>query len=147
MTMQEHPDLRQSRRIREYFDLVSLTAKYRHGITWHGARELMASRGHDPMSTFLMSCDDGDDLNARFVLPDGSAVSCDFRDDPKTRQAVFFTRWSVMERSDDDEEDEYTLAAEILQDAELKAAFDHAVQAFFEFHWRRMDRPLPPSET
>lgn len=142
--MQEHPELRHTRRIKEYWELVSQTAEYRFRICWRGARELMAARGYDPFSTIQLTCDQGDDVNARFVLPDGSEVDCDFRDDPQTRQALSVTRWQVTERSHG-EEDESTLAAEILQDAELKAAFDQAVQAFFDFHWRRIDHPLPPA--
>ena len=137
MKIQEHPELRRVRRIKEYWQLVSQTAEYRFRVCWRGARELMAAKGQ-------MTCDQGDDVNTGFVLPDGSEVDCDFRDDPRTRQSVSITRWQVIEHPHE-EENESTLAAEILQDTELKAAFDQAVQSFFDFHWRRFDRPLPPS--
>jgi len=140
----EHPEMRHNRRILEYWNLVSATAEYRFRICWRGARKLMATMGYDPRSTVMATCDQGDDVHARFILPDGTAVGCDFRDDRETRQAVSVTRWEVF---DDPSavEDEFTLAAELLQDEALKAAFDQSVEAFFEFHWRRIDKPLPPA--
>jgi hypothetical protein len=145
MKMNEHPEPRHLRRIREYWQLVSQTAEYRFRICWRGARELMAAKGYDPSLTIQMTCDQGDDVNTSFVLPDGSEVDCDFRYDPQTRQAVSITRWQVTEPPHREAENEIALAAEILQDAELKAAFDQAVQSFFDFHWRRVDHPLPPA--
>ena len=99
----------------------------------------MAERGYAPAFTIQTSCDQGDDMNAGFVLPDGTAVSCDFREDPATRQAVRITRWYVYESSTTEDA---ALAAEILADARLREAFDRAVLAFFDFHWRDIDRPL-----
>ena len=80
-------------------------------------------------------------MNATFILPDGSAVSCDFREDSTTRQAVGITTWETIAPTV--EEDEYSLAAEILRDSNLRDAFDRAVSAYFDFHLRHDDRPLP----
>ena len=95
----------------------------------------MTERGYDPFSTILATCDQGDDVKATFILPDGHAVSCDFREDSTTRQAVGITNWETLAHT---VEDEYSLAAEILRDA-----FDRAVSAYFDFHLRHDDRPLP----
>ena len=84
----EHPELRRHRRVKEYWQLVSVTAQYRYRICWDGARRVMTERGYDPLHTILATCDQGDDVNATFILPDGGAVSCDFREDSTTRQAV-----------------------------------------------------------
>ena len=101
----------------------------------------MAERGFDPSSTILATCDQGDDVNVSFILPDGHAVSCDFREDSTTRQAVGVTSWKTLAPSV--EEDEYSLGAEILRDLRLRDAFDRAVLAYFDFHLRHDDRPLP----
>jgi len=137
----EHPELRGHRRAKEYWQLVSGTAQYRYRIRWDGARRVMTERGHDPASTMLATCDQGHDVNVSFILPDGSAVSCDFRKDPTTRQAVSITIWEPIAPTV--EEDEYSLGAEILRDSRLRDAFDRAVLAYFDFHWRHDDRPLP----
>jgi hypothetical protein len=97
----------------------------------------MIERGFDPKSTIQATCDQGDDVNATFVLPDGTVVSCDFRKDPATGQAISVTAWERLKGSA--EEDEFSLAAEILRDAQLRDAFDRAVAAYFDFHWRRDD--------
>src|SRR5436189_6231745 len=96
MSLNEHPELRFIRRIKEYWQLVSQTAEYRHRICWDGARRVMTEKGFPPLDTIQATCDQGDDVNARFILPDGRAVSCDFREDPATRQAVSITRWEYF---------------------------------------------------
>jgi hypothetical protein len=100
----------------------------------------MTERGYNPSYTILATCDQGDDLNAKFILPDRGAVSCDFRKDSTTRQAVGVTNWETLAQT---VEDEYSLAAEILRDSRLRDAFDRAVSAYYDFHLRYDDRPLP----
>ena len=139
MSSNEHPELRRNRRVKEYWQLVSATAQYRYRICWDGARRVMTERGYDPSSTILATCDQGDDVKATFILPDGHAVSCDFREDSTTRQAVGITNWETLAHT---VEDEYSLAAEILSDLRLRDAFDRAVSAYFDFHLRHDDRPL-----
>ena len=141
MNSNEHPQLRRIRRVKEYWQLVSGTAQYRYRICWEGARRVMTKRGFDPASTILATCDQGDDVNVSFILPDGHAVSCDFRQDSATRQAVSVTSWETLAPAV--EEDEYSLGAEILKDSRLRDAFDRAVLAYFDFHLRPDDRPLP----
>ena len=140
MSSNEHPELRRNRRVKEYWQLVSGTAQYRYRICWEGARRVMTERGYDPSYTILATCDQGHDVNASFILPDGSAVSCDFREDSSTRQAIAVTSWETLAHT---VEDEYSLAAEILRDLRLRDAFDRAVLAYFDFHLRHDDRPLP----
>jgi hypothetical protein len=93
MNGNEHPELRRIRRVKEYWQLVSQTAEYRNRICWEGARRVMTDRGFDPSDTIQATCDQGDDVHATFILPDSGAVSCDFRKDPTTRQAVGITSW------------------------------------------------------
>jgi len=131
----EHPETRRLRRTREYWQLVAQTAEYRQRKIWEGARRVMTERGFDPKATIQATCDQGDDINAAFVLPDGTAVSCDFREDPATGQAISVTAWKRLKGSAED--DEFSLAEEILRDAHLRDAFDRAVAAYFDFHWRR----------
>jgi len=138
----EHPYERNRRRLEEYWELVRQTAEYRYRICWAGARQIMAGKGYDPMLTIQATCDHGDDVNARFVLFDGTAVECDFREDPKSRQAVSINQWHIF-KLEPGTEDEFTSGAEILQDPELRDAFDRAVAAYFDFHLRRGDKPLP----
>jgi len=141
MSSNEHPELRRNRRVKEYWQLVSGTAQYRYRICWEGARRVMTERGFDPSYAILATCDQGDDVNATFILPDGGAVSCDVRKDSTTRQAVDVTSWETLAHTV--EEDEYSLGAEILRDSHLRDAFDRAVSAYFDFHLRHDDRPLP----
>jgi hypothetical protein len=143
MSNKEHSELSRNRRIKEYWQLVSQTAEYRYRICWQGARRVMAERGFDPSRIIQATCDQGDDVNATFILPDGLALSCDFREDSTTRQAVSITGWNPI-RVTSTEEDEYSLAAEILRESRLRDAFDRAVSAYFDFHLRQNDRPLLP---
>jgi len=99
----------------------------------------MTERGFDPSSTIQVTCDQGHDVNATFILPDGGTVSCNFRKHSSTRQAVSITSWETISAT---VEDEYSLAGEILRDTHLRDAFDRAVSAYFDFHLRRNDRPL-----
>ncbi len=101
----------------------------------------MIEKGFGPLDTIQSTCDQGRDVNASFILPDGNAVSGDFREDPTTRQAVGITSWEPIAPAA--EEDEYLLGAEILKDPRLRDAFDRAVLAYFDFHWRQHERPLP----
>ena len=101
----------------------------------------MVEMGYDPSVTIGVTCDQGDDINATFVLPDGTAIDCDFREDEISGQAIRITQWHALPL-EPDSENEFSLAAEILRDPHLKDAFDKAVTAFFEFHWRD-DYALP----
>lgn len=139
-----HPEQRHLRRIREYWDLVALTASYRYSVHWADARQLMTQKGYAPENTIQASCDQGRDVNCSFVLPDGTPIDCDFAEDPVSRQATRFNNWETLQ-FEPSEENEYYLAAEILRDPKLKDAFDRAVLAYFDFHCRADDRPLPPT--
>src|SRR6266478_6832498 len=112
MSSHEHPELRRNRRVKEYWQLVSQTAGYRYRICWEGARRVMTERGFDPSDTIQATCDQGRDVNAIFILPDGRPVSCDFCEDSITRQAVSVTDWEDLALTPEPE-DEYSLAAEI----------------------------------
>ena len=142
MSRNEHPELRRNRRVKEYWQLVSQTAEYRYRICWEGARRVMTERGFAPSDTIQATCDQDRDVNATFILPDGRPVCCDFREDSTTRQAVSVTDWKDLALTPE-VEDEYSLAAEILRDSRLKEAFDRAVLAYFDFHLRHDDHPLP----
>jgi hypothetical protein len=103
----------------------------------------MAERGFAPSPTIQATCDQGGDVDAAFILPDGQSISCDFRKDiTKAHPAVSITRWKVFDDTSA-EEDEYSLGAEILRDDRMRDAFDRAVLAYFDFHLRQGDRPLP----
>src|SRR5678809_1513524 len=96
MSSKEHPEQRRLRRVKEYWQLVAQTAEYRCRICWEGARRVMTERGFEPTDTIQATCDQGDDINANFILPDGTVVSCDFREGPETRQAVSVTSWCIL---------------------------------------------------
>ncbi len=125
-----------------YWELVSQTAEFRYRVCWQGARELFAARGYDPARVIQVTCDQGDDVHGTFVLADGTAIACDMREDAQTRQAVRFQSWEPMECLPTDGDAE-ALALQIFQAPHLSAAFDRAVQAFFDFHWRDIDALLP----
>ena len=135
----EHSELRRVRRAKEYWQLVSATAEYRYRACWDNARQIMTDRGFDPARTIQATCDQGADVNATFILPDGRTVSCDFREDRSTRQIVGIGEWKTI-HYDAEIEDEYSLGAEILKDPRLCEAFDRAVLAYFDFHLRHEQR-------
>ncbi len=137
----QHPEVRRIRRINEYFHLVSQTAEFRNRICWKGARELLAAKGVAAEEVILVACGSGEEIYSEFVLPDGSAVECYFREDPAFRQAVSIAFWRVLPRRDE-AEDEFSLATETVGTPKLRQAFDKAVKAFFDFHWRGIDQPL-----
>lgn len=141
-TKDQHPEVRRIRRINEYFHLVSQTAEFRNRECWRGARELLAARGVTADGAILIACSSGDEIHAEFVLPDGSAVECDFQEDPTFRQAVAIAFWRVLPRRVG-ADDEFGLAEETVSTPKLRQAFDKAVKAFFDFHWRGIDQPLP----
>src|SRR5688500_4425324 len=132
MTTAKHPKTREQQRQVEYCNLVSRTAEFRKSEEWNAARGLMANKGYDPNATILVSHDPGEDFNTTFVLQDGAASCCEFRDDAKAGQAIRISGWEIF-----DEEpltdDVYTLASEILQDTKRKDAFNRAV-ANLDFH-------------
>lgn len=149
MSGNEHPYLRSKRRVDHYWDLVSQTAEYRYSVRWEGARRLMAARGYDPLATIQLGCDQGDDVCTCFALPDDTMVECDFRTDRLTRQAVSFTSWRELETLSPAEVDtngsHASLAMDMIRDGRLLDAFNRAVLAYFDFHLRQNDKPLPPS--
>lgn len=141
--MKKHyPDLRRQQIIRDYFNLVSQTAEFRFSIRWDGARSLFAAKGFNPQMIIMMGCDPGDDVLGYFALPDGSAVSCDMKEDRISRQIVSFSRWEPLMCNSNDEND-FGLALEIVADNRLTEAFNRAVLAFYDFHLREVDEPLP----
>ncbi len=148
MSSNEPPYFRSQRRVDHYWQLVSWTAEYRYSVRWDGARRLMAARGYDPLATIQLGCDQGDDVCTVFALPDDTMVECDFRTDRVTRQAVSFTSWQLLETLSPDEVDtngsHKSLAMDIIGDSSLLDAFNRAVLAYFDFHLRQNDKPLPP---
>ena len=77
-------------------DIVSQTAELRHSKMSLGLRELLASRGIDPMKCLQIACDQGDDVNVTLILPDGTIVNADYREHPETRQAWKFSEWQKL---------------------------------------------------
>ena len=108
----------------------------------------MAARGYDPLGTIQLGCDQGDDVHTVFALPDNTMAECDFRTDRVTRQAVSFTRWQPVETLSPDAVDtngsHEGLAMDIIRAPRLLDAFNRAVLAYFDFHLRQNDKPLPP---
>jgi hypothetical protein len=150
MNVQDHPYLKDIRRVSYYWDIVSWTARYRYSVRWDGARRLMAAKGYDFLATIQLGCDPGNDLSTIFALPDDTMVQCDFQTDRVTRQAVSIASWDLLETLSPDAIDtndtHATLAREILKDAQLSDAFNRAVLAFFDFHLRQNDKPLRPRQ-
>lgn len=128
--------------IRDYFDLVSQTAEFRCRICWEGARRLFSEQGFSASDVIQITCDQGNDVHGTFALANGTLVSCDLKEDPQTRQAVAFTSWDQVDGATVNEDDD-VFALHILENSHLRLAFDAAVQAFYDFHWRDCDRPLP----
>ena len=147
MESNEHPYFRSRQRIEDYWDLVSQTAEFRYRLRWSGARTILSERGFDPLSTILVFCEQGDDIAADFVLPDGTLVCCNFREDPSTRQAVSITNWNMQQELSpgevDTNADIRTFGSDIARDLHVKDAFDRAVLAYYDFHFRFNDPPLP----
>jgi hypothetical protein len=147
MGKNEHPYFRSLRRVEDYWTLVSQTAEYRYRIRWEGGRRIMSEKRFDPLSTIQVFCEHGDDIACGFILPDISMVRCDFREDRLTRQAVSITHWEMVDGlapgAIDTTADIWTFGVDVLHDTRLRDAFDRAVMAYYEFHFKIDDRPLP----
>ncbi|HZN67197.1 MAG TPA: hypothetical protein VFB66_18050 [Tepidisphaeraceae bacterium] len=121
-------------------DIVAQTAEFRYRICWAGGRRLVEQRGIDPMRCLQLSCDQGDDVNGTLVLPDGTVINFDMREDPKTRELVSVSRWEPVSYQDR----EVAIAREIVS-APDSSSFDRRVRDYFEKHWMHRDAPLPPT--
>lgn len=121
-------------------DIVDLTAQFRYRICWAGARRLLEERGIAPLRCLLLSCDQGDDVNGTLLLPDGSLIDFDIREDPKTRELTSVSSWQPIEW----ENREVAVARRILS-ASDPSAFDRRILDYFKEHWMHRDAPLPPS--
>ena len=119
--------------------IVALTAEFRFRICWDGTRSLLQQRGIDPMRCLLLSCDQGDDTNGLLMLPNGSMVDFDVRENRATRNHERFSNWTPVEYSGR----EYEIAREIVTSSSTDA-FDAEVLAHFNVEWRNRDAPLPP---
>lgn len=62
-------------------DIVAQTAEFRYRICWGGARRFLEGRGIDPLRCLLLRCDQGDDVSGTLILPDGSLIDFDMRED------------------------------------------------------------------
>ncbi|MCR9118732.1 MAG: hypothetical protein NXI22_17490, partial [bacterium] len=122
-------------------DVVLQTAEFRYSTRSQGLRRLVARKGFDPMRCLLVGCDQGDDVNVSLVLPDGTLVDADYREDPQTRQASEFTRWRTDSSTDRDIE----LCRQIIRGANL-AELDSQVCRAFHSHFAATDRRLPAIE-
>ena len=120
-------------------DIIAQTAEFRFRICWAGTRSLLQQRGLDPMRCLLLSCDQGDDTNGLLMLPDGSMVDFDVRENRATRTHERFSNWTPVDYSGR----EYEIAREIVT-CSSTAAFDAEVLAHFNAQWRDRDAPLPP---
>ena len=138
----ELTDLQRHQVIRDFWDMVGQAAEFRYRIRWRGGRELFARRGYDPMAVIQLTCDHGNDVHGYFVLPDGNAISCDMLEDSGSKQVSSFSSWETVECSANDEDD-FGLALQIISEPQLRDAFDRSVIAFYDFHWRGHDAPLP----
>lgn len=122
-------------------NIVSQTAKLRHSVMSAGLRDLLASRGIDPLKCLQISCDQGDDVNVTLILPEGTVVIADYREHPGTRQAWKFSDWQIRSYSDR----EFELCHEIVL-SEDQREFDDMVQHHYNIEIAKTDRPLPPLE-
>ncbi|MDP6721234.1 MAG: hypothetical protein QGF59_21380 [Pirellulaceae bacterium] len=121
-------------------DIVDQTATLRHSVKWDGLRQLLSQRGYDAQHCLLISCDHGSDVAVTLVLPDGTPVAANFREDAETRQATHFEDWETVDYSDS----EIELCRQIL--ASDTAEFDRRVRAYFDEHLAATDAPLPAKE-
>lgn len=149
ITPQKRTIVLASGREEQYWNLVHQTAAFRYSVRWKGARLLLAEHGLAAADMIQTACDQGDDIHATFVTRNGSGISCDFRQDRQSRAMVGVHAWEEFNPEAAAREDAYgysdeVLAVEIFRDEHLRDAFDRAVLAYFDFHLRRDDRPLPP---
>jgi hypothetical protein len=138
-----------SRREAQYWNLVHQTAAFRYSVRWKGARLLLAEHGLAASDMIQTACDPGDDIHVTFVVRAGRGIFCDFLQDRQSREMVGVHEWEEFNPEAAANEDAYgyadeVLAVAILRDEHLRDAFDRAVLAYFDFHLRRDDRPLPP---
>lgn len=119
-------------------NIVDQTAVLRYSVVYDGVRTLLQERGYDPRKCLLISCGQGNDVNITLVLPDGTVVNTDYREDRETRQAVRFVDWEVLDYSDR----EIELCREILAKDDT-SQFDADVRRYFEENLAVADRPLP----
>ena len=121
-------------------NIVSQTADFRFSSNSIGIRELIATRGYDPMRCFQLSCDQGDDVNLTLFLSDGVLVNLDYREHPRTRQAMNISQWEILDYDDR----ETQLCRKILNDN--SSEFDESVRKHYEDNKDSMNSALPPLE-
>jgi len=121
-------------------DIVAQTAEFRYRMCWAGARRLLEGRGIDPLRCLWLGCDQGDDVNGTLVLPDGSLIDFDMREDPKTRELISISKWEPVAW-----EDREVAVARGVVSAPDRSSFDRRVRDYFEEHWMHRDAPLPPT--
>lgn len=119
-------------------NIIAQTAVLWHSVRWDGLRQLLGKRGHDPRKCLLISCDQGFDVAITLVLPDGTIIAADFREDPETRQPTRFEKWRTLDYSDR----EIELCRGIL--ASNMSEFETHVRRYFDDHVAATDAPLPP---
>jgi hypothetical protein len=120
-------------------DIVLQTAQLRHSNTSRGLRELLASRGIDPMKCLQIACDQGDDVNVTLILSDGTIVNADYREHPETRQAWKISDWQIRSYTDR----EIEICREIVLSND-QHEFDASVKRCYDTEVAATDHPLPP---
>jgi hypothetical protein len=120
-------------------NVVAHTAELRYSVRYGGVRKLIRERGYDPQRCLLISCDQGNDVSITLVLPNGTVVAADYREDHETRQAARFVDWEVQDYSDR----ELELCREIVSTDDT-SPFDEDVRRYFDETLAAEDLPLPP---
>lgn len=90
------------------------------------------------MRCIQLACDPGDDVNGTLVIPDGTIVDFDMKEDPNTRELVSISRWEVV-NWDDRESD---IARRFIA-VQAASAFDRLVFEHYQSYLKDTDKPLP----
>jgi len=120
-------------------NIVVQTAYLRHSVRYEGLRILLQSRGYVAKQCLQLSCDQGYDVNITLVLPDGTLVIADYREDPISRQATEFSNWIIEQYCDR----EIEIARAIVSESDT-SQFDNEVFEYFKNNLANTDGPLPP---
>ena len=79
-------------------------------------------------------------MNGTLLLPDGSLIDFDMREDPKTRELISISKWEPVAWEDR----EVAVARGVVSVPDC-SSFDRRVRDYFEEHWMHRDVPLPPT--
>lgn len=119
--------------------LAQLTAEFRYCIVYGGTRRLLQDRGIDPMCCVLLGVHPGDDVALELMLPDGSVVEFESRDDPLTREHIELVGWTsaVGDKRN-------VRIARAHCTGERESEFSKVVYARYVQYWEDGDAPLRP---